>query len=99
MPVALHSYILEPETLRVLVRHTFYGETEEEADRYKEHHLKSCEYFRAAENEGRTIEVVEEIARLPDADVLEELEEEGGEEPEEDEEEEEPEEEEEEVES
>ncbi len=89
MPIALHSYILEPKTRRVLVEHTFYGETEAEADKFKAHHLDACSYFRSAEEEERTIEIVEEIDELPDADELEEEFED-----EEDEEEEEPEEEE-----
>jgi hypothetical protein len=75
MPFALHSFILEPNPTRkdaagarILVQHTFYGETEAEAEKFKRHHLGSCEYFRAAEKEHRVIEILEEIDYLPEAD-------------------------------
>jgi hypothetical protein len=67
MPTALHSFI--QENGRVLVAHTFFGKTEAEAQKWKEHHLESCDYFRAAVKEGRTIEITEELDELPEPDV------------------------------
>ncbi|TMI88317.1 MAG: hypothetical protein E6H00_12860 [Bacillati bacterium ANGP1] len=67
MPTALHSFI--QENGRVIVQHTFFGKTEAEAAKWKAHHLASCEYFRAAEKEGRTIEISEELDELPQPDV------------------------------
>lgn len=64
MATALHSFI--KENGRVIVSHTFYGKTEGEAEKWKKHHLESCEYYRAAEKEGRTLEVTEELDELPD---------------------------------
>lgn len=66
MPTALHSFIQEDG--RVIVAHTFFGKTEAEAEKWKKHHLASCEYFRAAEKEGRTIEITEELDELPEPD-------------------------------
>lgn len=59
-------HIVDPDGT-IKVTHTFWGRTVEEAERYKRHHLNACEYFQAAEEEGRTIE--EEIEAVPDADV------------------------------
>lgn len=64
MPTALHSFIKEDG--RVIVAHTFFGKNEDEAEKWKKHHLDSCEYFRAAEKEGRTIEFSEELEELPE---------------------------------
>lgn len=64
MPTALHSFIKEDG--RVIVAHTFFGKNEAEAEKWKKHHLESCEYFRAAEKEGRTLEVTEELDELPE---------------------------------
>jgi hypothetical protein len=71
MPTALHSFI--QENGRVLVAHTFFGKDEAEAKKWREHHLESCDYFRAAVSEGRTIEITEELDELPEPE-LEDLE-------------------------
>jgi hypothetical protein len=68
MPFELNSFIKEKDSDKILVRHSFYGETEPEANTYKKHHLASCEYYRAAENEGRTIDIFVEIDELPEFD-------------------------------
>lgn len=65
----------------IKVVHQFYGRTEREVETYKREHLASCEYFRAAEREGRTFEDLEHIDNdeLPTAQDYEEEEEyEGG---------------------
>lgn len=66
MPTALHSFIKEPDRDRILVEHTFFGKDDDEARKWKKHHLEACEYYRAAEAEGRTIEILEDIDELPE---------------------------------
>jgi hypothetical protein len=75
MPVELNSFIKEKDSDRILVRHCFYGRDEAEAEKFKRHHLESCEYFRAAEAEHRTIDVMLNIDALPefDEEALEEF--------------------------
>lgn len=68
MPIELNSFIKEKTSDRILVRHSFYGRNAEEAEKFKQHHLASCEYYRAAEKEGRTIDVAVEIDDLPEFD-------------------------------
>jgi len=51
------------ETIKVV--HQFFGLSKREVETYKREHLTSCEYFRAAEKAGRTIEDLEEIDELP----------------------------------
>ena len=75
MPIELNSFIKEKGTDRILVRHSFYGKDEAEAAKFKQHHLASCEYYRAAEAEGRTIDIPVDIDALPefDEEALEEF--------------------------
>jgi hypothetical protein len=63
---ALEVYIVDSGDRTIKVCHTFYGMTEREARTYYREHLASCEYFRAAEKDGRVIEELERI----DADDL-----------------------------
>lgn len=70
MAFALHIDIVDPGDNTIKVSHTFWGLTRREAETYKREHLGSCEYFRAAEQEGRTVEELEEI----DDDELPEVE-------------------------
>jgi len=58
----------------IKVVHQFYGLTETEVETYKREHLSSCEYFRSAEHDGRTIESLERIDEdeLPDPDDYDE---------------------------
>lgn len=72
MAFALHIDIVDPGDGAIKVSHTFWGLTRREAETYKREHLGSCEYFRAAEQEGRTIEELE----LIDDDELPEVEDE-----------------------
>lgn len=78
------AYLLEVAIIdggddSIKVVHQFFGLTEREVETYKREHLASCEYFRAAEKDGRTIEELEEIepSELPTAEDYEEQEEEG----------------------
>jgi hypothetical protein len=70
MPIELNSFIKEKTSDRILVRHSFYGRNAEEAEKFKQHHLGSCEYYRAAEKEGRTIDIPVEIDELPEFDEV-----------------------------
>ena len=66
----LHSYIVNPDDKRIYLKHVFFGRTKEECLAVKGEHLESCEYFRAAEAEGRTDDQWEQIdaADLPTVD-------------------------------
>lgn len=61
MAWANHVYIINPDDECVYVEHIFYGDTKAEAETVKQKHLGSCEYFKAAQNEGRTDEWWDEI--------------------------------------
>jgi hypothetical protein len=74
MPVALHSWIVEKDG-GVRVRHTFFADTEEEADRLLKQHAGGCAHFGPADAAGETIEIVEDIDELPDAETLEDFDE------------------------
>jgi hypothetical protein len=58
----LHSYIVNPDDRKIFLKHVFYGETKDECLQVKREHLASCEYYRAAEDEGRTDDKWEQIA-------------------------------------
>lgn len=75
MPVALHSWIIEKDSA-IRVRHTFFADTIEEAERLLKQHATGCSHFGPADAAGETIEVEEEIDTLPDKDTLEDYEEE-----------------------
>ena len=65
------------DTIKVV--HQFYGLTKKEVETYKKHHLETCDYFRSAEKDGRTVETLEEIdaGELPtESDYTEEEDEE-----------------------
>lgn len=64
----LHSYIVNPDDERVFMKHVFYGETKDECEQVKAEHLASCEYYAAAEEDGRTDDKWEEVKSLPTVD-------------------------------
>jgi len=66
----LEVLIIDKGDRTIKVGHTFYGYTEEEVRTYKREHEASCEYFRAAVQEHRVIEDLEEIDddELPEED-------------------------------
>lgn len=74
MAFALHIDIIDGGDETIKVSHTFWGLTRGEVLTYKREHLGSCEYFRSAEQEGRTIEDLEEIdeSDLPEVELEEE---------------------------
>jgi hypothetical protein len=78
MACILEVLIVDGGDKTIKVGHTFYGLTEREARMYYREHLSSCEYFRAAEKEGRVIEEVEHVdaSELPSLEDYEEEEEE-----------------------
>jgi len=61
MAYKLTVFIVNPDDEQIYVEHNFYGETKADAEHVKREHIASCEYFRAAEAEGRTVEEGEEI--------------------------------------
>jgi hypothetical protein len=65
MAFLLEVAILDGGDRTIKVVHQFYGKSEHEVETYKREHLGSCEYFRAAEHDGRTIEELEEIDEVP----------------------------------
>ena len=67
MPVALHAWIVEKDG-KLRVRHSFFAETEEEADSLLKQHAASCGHFGPATADGNTIEIVEDIDDLPEDD-------------------------------
>lgn len=66
-------YIVDAGDDTIKVGHQFFGLTEREVETYKREHLASCEYFRSAENEQRTIEEMEDVGsdELPDPEDFE----------------------------
>jgi len=61
MAFCLEVAIIDGGDRAIKVVHQFFGYSEREVETYKREHLASCEYFRAAERDGRTIEELEEI--------------------------------------
>jgi hypothetical protein len=61
MAYKLTVFIVNPDDQEIYVEHNFYGRTKADAEHVKREHLGSCEYFSAAEEEGRTVEEGEEI--------------------------------------
>lgn len=70
----LTVYIVDAGDSTIKVGHEFYGYSQREVETYKREHLSSCEYFKSAETEGRTMEDLEEVDadELPDADEFDE---------------------------
>ena len=62
MAYKLTVFIVDPDDKEIYVEHNFYGATRAAAEHVKKEHLGSCEYFSAAEEEGRTVEEGEEIS-------------------------------------
>jgi hypothetical protein len=62
MAYKLTVFIVNPDDNEIYVEHNFYGATRAAAEHVKKEHLGSCEYFSAAEEEGRTIEQGAEIS-------------------------------------
>ncbi len=60
MAVALNVDVWD-EDGEVLVRHVFFGATEEEAEEKRDAHMAQCVMFRKADAESRTGEFTEEI--------------------------------------
>lgn len=77
MAVALTVDIFDDDDEH-LVRHVFYGHTEEEAEEKREAHAKQCHEFRTAEEEDRVYEFMEEVldSEVPDVEDYEEEDEE-----------------------
>ena len=78
MAYCLEVAIIDGGDQTIKVVHQFFGYSEREVETYKREHLASCEYFRAAEQAGRTIEELEEMdeSELPTAEDYETVDEE-----------------------
>jgi hypothetical protein len=61
MAFVLEVYVIDKGDATIKVQHSFFGVTEAEVQTYYREHQASCEYFRAAVQEGRVIEELEEI--------------------------------------
>lgn len=74
MAVKITVDVVDPVDQTIKVSHIFWGETEEEARTYYTEHLASCEYFRAAADDDRVIEEIEEIDddELPEVELNDE---------------------------
>jgi hypothetical protein len=66
MPIALHSFKIDSDG-EIRICHTFYGETEAEAEGYQKAHAKDCPHYGPALAAGKTIDITEEIDALPEA--------------------------------
>lgn len=66
MAYMLEIAIVDGGDRTIKVVHQFFGLSRREVETYKREHLESCEYFKSAEQAGRTLESLEEI----DADEL-----------------------------
>ena len=65
MAFALHVDKLDPDgTIRV--RHTFYGETEEECEELRDQHSAGCKAFGPALQQDKVIEEFEEVDEIPE---------------------------------
>lgn len=78
MAFLLSVAIIDAGDRTIKVVHQFFGLSEREVDTYRQEHLGNCGYFRSAETEGRTVEMLEEISanELPTAKDFEDEEEE-----------------------
>lgn len=65
MAYQLHVDKLDPDGV-IRVRHTFYGQTEEDCERLRDQHGAGCKAFGPALEEGRIIEILEEIDEMPE---------------------------------
>ena len=70
MAFELHAYKVDEDS-RITVRHTFYGETREEADEHFQAHVRICPKFGPAEREGKIISFYREIDELPTVESAE----------------------------
>lgn len=78
MPFILEVMIIDGGDRTIKVGHNFYGVTEAECRTYKREHLASCDYYRSAEKDGRTIEELWELdpnEKLPEPSDYDEEEE------------------------
>lgn len=68
--IALHSYKIDGDG-EIRVRHTFYAETEDEAENLMDDHADGCKAYGPALESGDTIEILETGVPAPDVEELE----------------------------
>ena len=61
MAFLIEVAIIDGGASTIKVVHQFDGLTRTECETYKREHLSNCDYFRTAEEDGRTVESVDEI--------------------------------------
>ena len=73
MAYILEVFIVDAGDQTIKVGHQFYGVSEREVETYYREHLASCEYFKAAEKDGRVIAELIEVDddELPQAEDYE----------------------------
>jgi len=71
MAYAIHAYAIG-EDGEIRVQHIFYGRTEAEADEHFRAHVKACPMFGPADQDGRLRTFVDDDARLPTEESVEE---------------------------
>jgi hypothetical protein len=64
MSVCITVHIVDQGEIKV--SHQFWGETEEEAEDYLDHHKESCSYFRSNYESGNVIEEVDDEVERPE---------------------------------
>lgn len=72
MAIALHSFKIDNDG-RVRVQHTFYADSEDEAQEMLEQHAEICPKFGPAFAAKDTVEIYEEIDCLPTPDTVDEF--------------------------
>jgi len=64
MAIALHSFKIDSDG-EIRICHTFYGETEAEAEATQKAHAKDCPHYGPALAQGKTIDITEDLDELP----------------------------------
>lgn len=79
MAFELWSYIVDPGDGTIKMAHVFYGETEKEAETYRDEHLSHCKYMQSAEHGEGKGEIIEELVETEELPSPEDFEEDAGE--------------------
>jgi hypothetical protein len=73
MAIAIHSFKLDADG-EIRIQHTFFGATKRDAESVRKDHARDCPHYGPALAKGETIDIVEELDALPEADEEELLE-------------------------
>ena len=64
MPIAIHSFKIDDDDV-IRMCHVFYGVTKSQAEAIQKDHARDCPHYGPALARGQVIDIVEEIAELP----------------------------------